>query len=562
MRIEDPRAVLVAIALLAIGWFILGILVPPPDVFFSCDGGSKYILTRALLQHDPAWPFLAYPGRPLDPTGDYFPIRGFFSVRFGENYFSAFPIYFPLLSAPGYALFGFRGLFLLPWACGVASLGLFARLGARLGWSVRRRVIGVLLLGAATPLGFYACTFWEHAPAVALVLAGMVVLLDGDGWEGRGRRRLVAGALLGLSGFLRLEALWIGGALLATLALTHGLRSAVARRRLGEVALGFGGAALLLAATNALVYGSPFGPQLFANLQESAAPRAEVLKRLVAGASAPAWSAGVALAILAAGLVRGRHARLVRLGLCAGIVVPIARLLLTETIPPHSYRSLIGVLEGTPFLFLVPLRGESAEADTPAAHHAVWLGRIAAFSFAGVLLTSPVDGGLQGGSRLLLPTVVIALAAVLTRLAAVRGVARRDAWWRAIRVALLIVSVPLSSRALPHIIYRKAEVDHPALVEARRLPGEIVILTNSYMTQGLAALYWDRPMYQVWNSASVAELLARLDRAGGREALMVSILRMPTPARLPESPAEPARWVRREQRRVTEYQFDLYQRVP
>jgi hypothetical protein len=560
--IDDPRAVPVAIALLGIGFLLLGALLPPKDVFFSCDGGSKYILTRAFLQHDPAWPFLPYPGRLLDPAADYFPIRGFFTIRFGENYFSAFPVYFPMLSAPGYALFGFRGLFLLPWACGVLSLGLFARLGSLLNWSARRRLIGVLLLSAATPLGFYACTFWEHVPAVALILAGIVVLFGGEGWEGSHRRRLIAGALLGLSGFLRLEAVWIGGALVAALALTHGLRSAGERRRLAAVALGFGGALLLLAGANTSVYGSPFGTQIVANVLHTAQPRAQVLQRLVAGTSAPVWCTGVALAILAAGVMRGRHARVLRLGLCAGLVYPIVRMLLTETIPPHGYRSLIGVLEGTPFLFLLPLVGDRSGRGQPAAERAVLLGRIAALSLVAVILTSPVDGGLQGGSRLLLPSAVMALAAVLTRLSEAHRPTRSDRWHRAVLVALLLVSIPLSSRALPHLLYRKSKVDHPALVEMRRLPGEIVVLTNSYMTQGLAAAYWDRPMYQVWNEASLAGLLDRLAAEGGEEALMVSILRMPTPVRLPESTAEPARWVRTEQRRVTEYQFDLYRRAP
>jgi hypothetical protein len=559
--IDDPRIVLLAIALLGVVFLVLGVLVPPKDVFFSCDGGSKYILTRAFLQHDPEWPFLPYPGRFLDPEGHYFPIRGFFSVGFGGHYFSAFPVYFPILSAPGYALFGFRGLFLLPWAGGIIALWLFSRLGVHLGWTVRRRLAGVLLLGAATPLGFYCCTFWEHVPAVALLLGGIVVLLGREGLGGSRRRCFAAGLLLGLSGFLRLEALWIGGAVLAALAITPSIRRDAGVRSLPLLALGFGGAVLLLAGANALIYGSPIGTQIFANVIETSQPRAQVLQRLVAGVSAPAAWVALALAILALGAIPGRNARSIRLVLFAGLLYPIGRMLLRETIPPHSYRTLIGVLEGAPFFFLLPLVGRRTAGDAPAAAHAVFLGRIAALAFLGVILTSPVDGGLQGGSRLLLPVVVIALAAVLTRLAETPYGTRSDRWHRTALIATLLVAIPLSSRALPHLFYRKLEIDHPALEETRRLPGEIVLLTNSYMSQGLAATYWERPMYQVWDQTSILDLLDRLAAAGGREALMISIANVRTPVRLPTSADEPARWVRKEQRQVTEYQFDLYQRV-
>lgn len=68
-------------------------------------------------------------------------------------------------------------------------------------------------------------------------------------------------------------------------------------------------------------------------------------------------------------------------------------------------------------------------------------------------------------------------------------------------------------------------------------------------------------MYQVWDQTSILDLLDRLAAAGGREALMISIANVRTPVRLPTSADEPARWVRKEQRQVTEYQFDLYQRV-
>jgi hypothetical protein len=562
MRIEDARIVLLAIALLGIGFLILGVLTPPKDVFFSCDGGSKYILTRAALTRDPAWPFLPYPGRALDPDARYFPIRDVFSVRFGHAYFSTFPVYFPILSVPGYALFGFRGLCLLPWACGVLSLWLFSRLGRLLGWSVRRRLAGVLLLGLATPLGFYSCEFWEHVPAVALVLGGVVLLFRQEGLEVRSGRLLAAGLLLGLSGFLRLEALWVGAAVLAAMALSRDVRGAGGWRRIRIPALGFGAALVLLAAANALIYGSPLGTHLFANLAGTGQSRWPVLQRLVAGASAPAVWAGLALATLAAGTIPGRYARVARLVLFATLLYPIGRMLIRETIPPLGFRSLIGALEGTPFLFLLPLANRGSQSDAPAVDRARLLGRIAALSFLAVIVSSPVDGGLQGGSRLLLPSAVIALAAVLARLAEPARPTRGERWCRVALVAALLVSIPLSSRALPHLVHRKVDVERPALAAIRGLPGDAVLVTNSAMPQGLAATYWERPMYNAWDPVTMLDLMDRLAAAGGSEALMISMPGARTPARLPIAPEEPARWLRQGQKRITAYQIDLYHRVP
>jgi len=231
-------------------------------------------------------------------------------------------------------------------------------------------------------------------------------------------------------------------------------------------------------------------------------------------------------------------------------------MLLRETIPPGSYRSLMGALEGTPFLFLLPLAGRAAPRRV--AH----LGWVAALSFLAVIATSPGDGGLQGGSRLLLPSAVLALAAALTRLAEAPRPARLDRWQRAALVALLLVAVPLSSRSLPFLLYRKADVDRPALEEIRRTPADILMVTNANMPQGLAATYWERPMVHVWDEATIGSLLDRLAAAGGSRALMVSVPGVRSPARLPVSPGEPARWIRTSQGRITLYQLDAYQRVP
>src|SRR5690606_34653823 len=62
--------------------------------------------------------------------------------------------------------------------------------------------VALALLVFATPLTFYAATFWEHTPAVALAFAGYadLLLLERDA---RRSRALRAGLLLGLACWLR-----------------------------------------------------------------------------------------------------------------------------------------------------------------------------------------------------------------------------------------------------------------------------------------------------------------------------------------------------------------------
>jgi len=85
------------------------------------------------------------------------------------------------------------------------------------------------------------------------------------------------------------------------------------------------------------------------------------------------------------------------------------------------------------------------------------------------------------------------------------------------------------------------------------------------LDDGVAA-YRDRYLtVGVYESAlypGVTDMLDRLAAAGGSRALMVSVPGVRSPARLPVSPGEPARWIRTSQGRITLYQLDAYQRVP
>lgn len=588
--LQPPAGVALAVAMLV--FVVISLILTPAGVFFSTDGGSKYILTRAFCERAASWPALPYPGRVWDPEGDFFPIQEAFAVRQAEYYISAFPVYFPMLSSFGLRACGFRGLYIIPLVSALVCLWLAARLGRRLGWSRRMVFWGILLLAFATPFGFYASTFWEHVPALTLLFAGLVVLLGRAG-AGRG---FAAGLLMGLSMVLRPECIWTCAALVLGAASVKSMRERLRWRGILALAGGIATGGALLVAANQILYGVPQGPQLIANLGYPARPRLLLMSRMLAGRDAGLRWLIPALAALLLGMVPGKLARNLRLIAFAALFMRMAHTLALERHSYAAYRSLIGALETSPFLFLVPMLevvpppGDRALSSggiippVPAMESgpgsaALLFGRASAWSALAVVLTSPVDGGLQGGNRLLLPSIALGLISVLTWLSCgeptdprpertgLKSTERRPLrllpWRRIALVTGLVLSLPLCLRAFPYFLYRARQVDHPALVRIRQLPGDALVYTNSAFPQGLAAAYWDRPSFYVTDSPSLARLLDQVGRFGARRIWLLSWPRTQTPARVPAAGGTdgPPGWTRAQSLLITSYQCDLYTRT-
>jgi hypothetical protein len=119
---------------------------------------------------------ISYPGRSLDPNLTL--LRGWpapMRVQSNGSVMGPFPVWFSLLSWLPYTLFGLRGLLLLPLLGGVASAVLAGLLAER--WVAGRGWLAVLLTALATPVFFYSEVFWEHTPALAAVLGGLVLMM-------------------------------------------------------------------------------------------------------------------------------------------------------------------------------------------------------------------------------------------------------------------------------------------------------------------------------------------------------------------------------------------------
>ncbi|MGC1310582.1 MAG: hypothetical protein WA885_25410 [Phormidesmis sp.] len=188
-------------------------------VVFSGDGGLKALLAQQLAQQLQTGSF------PLEmalkiPAPDWaislwqqglYPFQPPFVYEVGSQYFITFPFTFPLVSAPFYALFGDRGLYVVPLVALWSIWFRFWQLSRRAKWGLLPLSIGLVSLIFASPLSLYGGMYWEHTLAVALAFWGVSALMfprdalfPQDALISR-NRALGSGILIGLSVWFRPE---------------------------------------------------------------------------------------------------------------------------------------------------------------------------------------------------------------------------------------------------------------------------------------------------------------------------------------------------------------------
>lgn len=196
-RLSSYPILLFAVVVLAVVVLAAGLR---PDAFYAGDPGVKLIAARAALSH-PGTPFDV----PLPLIGaDSVPhVEPFFLVHGDHAHALTSPL-FPVLTAPLLALFGLRGLYVLPALGLLLAAAGCAAIGVALD-PARRPMLSAAMALVGTPFLFYGLEFWEHMPAVAAAAFGAAAFVRG--------RAVVAGVLLGVAVLLRPEAAWFGLAL-------------------------------------------------------------------------------------------------------------------------------------------------------------------------------------------------------------------------------------------------------------------------------------------------------------------------------------------------------------
>ena len=182
----------VVLALVYLGVILLG----DPRAGLIADSGGKLATARVMAEDGTVSPDVGYWAEDLDPAGTYHPLVN--SRPAGSGWIQATSVPFAIATAGLWSLAGPLGVVLLSVAGGVvaalAARGLARHLGAR-------GDLAFWLVGLASPLAVYATDAWEHAPAAALALLGILMALETD----RSWRAAAAGALLGAAVLLRAE---------------------------------------------------------------------------------------------------------------------------------------------------------------------------------------------------------------------------------------------------------------------------------------------------------------------------------------------------------------------
>jgi hypothetical protein len=473
-----------ALTALALVWLAAGL---PAGAFFSGDSGVKLIAALDAIAH---------PRRPFDTDLPRVGARpttfvNQMVVPHGDHAHVLQSPLFPPLTAPLVAAFGLRGAYVWPALAFVALVPLLA--GARrhlvpeTSWAVLAWIVV-----AANPLFFYALEFWEHAPAVAFLAAGMVVAAPALTGASSPLRVACSGALVGAGVLLRPEGAWYA----AGLALVVGPRL--------WLPFGAGAAALLLpaAALNYRHFDNPLGAHASAVLAPIGESFLAVRWQRVQDWLWPGSAIeGAALALVAVAWLAAAFKVDVRLRQLAAL----AGAAIVALLAANRALSLPSFWQGFPLalLALVP-----TVTSSPAARR---LGAAALVAVTGVVLTATNDGGAQWGTRYLL------VAAPPLLLLAARGATEAGGAgrWRTPRLALLAV-ILLAGAATSRSAYlelRGAKRDYNGLVAAVAsvAPPSAVIVTNAWwLDQIAAALHPTRTFLYASDQAAAARALARI----------------------------------------------------
>jgi hypothetical protein len=476
------RALPVATLLASVLFSLVVASTAREDLFYSGDGGVKFALTRQFARGElhadlrlPAEPWVA----DLWAHGLY-PFEPPFAYEIDGRRYLKDPVFFPLVTAPLLAAFGWPGLYVLPvvslWAVWIAFL-LLARL-LQVGPVTSSLALAAIVF--ASPLTLYGAMYWEHTLAVALSFGG-IALLAADG-DARGWRCVAGGALVALSAWFRSEHYW----LVAVLALL-----AVASRPLGlglrRVPLVLAGLIVPMAALTAVnlaLYGHPLGPHAFQITQ----PLGAVVR--ATNAAATAWRL---LHLLVA------YYPLAIPAFAVAIAIAARRLPMDPERPGTAAARL---LAWTSLLYVVLVPAILPRPETGG------------------------DGGKQWGPRFLL--VAVPMLCALAALSAPRLQALRSSALRAVAAVSFAAAFAMGAYRNAWAGTRELERDYagrmrPLLEFIRSDPARVVAASEQFAAQEMIALADDRRFFFVKSPEDLERLgVAALRNGQGRFLLLSS----------------------------------------
>lgn len=200
------RPALVSLILVAL-LYLAALISLPPQGLTQHDTGAKYLQVRNLRLTPSGLDWsINYPARSLDPELNFVPFHDRQYYTDGERIYLQWPIFLGLLTRIPWKLFGFWGLYLVPFVSGLATLWAAYRLALKVGVAPRLAWTTIPLLGLTTPISAYSLLFFEHTLTALLVTLSLWAGVAAMGKEQPSTRALwLNAALLAVAIYFRSE---------------------------------------------------------------------------------------------------------------------------------------------------------------------------------------------------------------------------------------------------------------------------------------------------------------------------------------------------------------------
>ncbi|HET6252577.1 MAG TPA: hypothetical protein VFE32_00820 [Puia sp.] len=204
------KGYLAVILVLVVAAIYLAYLIStiPSGVFYSADGGVKYMTVKQLSEgHGFKYLYLPQPSWVQSIWQDgFFPLRAPFVYPSSHGYMYVFPPAFQVANAFLYSMLGYPGLYTLPILSTVLQWIFMILLLRRLGITPMRIALALFIMAFCSPLTIYGAMFWEHGPAAMLLFAGLVMIVRPPARMGMA---IALGLVSGLAIWLRPEAIML-----------------------------------------------------------------------------------------------------------------------------------------------------------------------------------------------------------------------------------------------------------------------------------------------------------------------------------------------------------------
>jgi hypothetical protein len=386
---------------------------------------------------------------------------------------------------------------------------------------------------AATPLAFYAIAFWEHSLASAIVVVGLLLVVEGErGGTCMPWRWGTLGLLVGLGAWVRSEVAFLAPVLLVA-AVWQG-RAARPRSLLalaGGCATGLAGGA----AVQAMTIGRWLPLHATYHAGSSLWTHDFLASRLASLGqfAAPHWSAGLAAAVAGGGDHAQPSGSRSRAGERAGIAAVAAAVAAATVVP--AVRWLSGAAPTDAFPVSAPAATWVVLSALPlllwgqprAALHdrrRLLLAAVAVSSIAAVFVARPVHA-FEWGGRFFVPAGLLLLA--LTASLPVAASGRRKLH----RVAVVVaVATAVAVQSLGLVLLHHGATTHQAITAellAFSEAGEPIV-TDSYMLPLLSGRgWWQRRLLYATGRPGVERLAASFARNGVDRWTYASLERPP-----------------------------------